>query len=359
MIEITDNDITEHLHQQVKAAIASRESVYIHGGNSKSFYGNKVDAKLLDISQHTGVVNYEPTELCITVRAGTRLSDIETLLAENQQILPFEPPMYTDDATIGGAIATGISGPRRAYTGSVRDAILGVQIINGDGDIVDFGGQVMKNVAGYDLSRLMVRSQGTLGVILNVSLRLLPKPTHDISLSFETSATEAIEYFQSLRTQQLPISATAWHDNQAYIRLSASEATIENSQKKLGLSPLETSESLWQDFRDHKHTFFNRFDRPLWRLSLSPAAENASNLDEQQLIEWGGAQRWLSSNAPANIIQSLMSKQGGHATLFRSNVADTQIFPVLDPVLLTLHQRLKSKMDPHGIFNPNRIYQGL
>ena len=356
---ITNNDVTEHLQQQVKNAISSREPLYIHGGNSKSFYGNKVDAKPLDISQHTGVVSYEPTELCITVRAGTRLSEIETLLSEHQQILPFEPPMYSENTTIGGAIATGISGPRRAYTGSVRDAILGVQIINGDGDIVNFGGQVMKNVAGYDLSRLMVRSQGTLGVILNVSLRLLPKPTHDISLGFEASATEAIEYFQNLRVQQLPITATAWHDNQAYIRLSASEAITQNSQKKLGLEKLNTSGQIWQEIRDHKHTFFNNFDKPLWRLSLSPAAGNLSNIDDQQLIEWGGAQRWLSSNAPANIVQGLISKQGGHATLFRSNVPDTQIFPVLEPVLLTLHKRLKNKMDPHGIFNPNRIYQGL
>ncbi len=359
MTKITNNDITEYLQQQVKDAIASREPLYIHGGNSKSFYGNKVDAKPLDISQHTGVVSYEPTELCITVRAGTRLSEIEDLLAENQQILPFEPPMYNEKSTIGGAISTGISGPRRAYTGSVRDAILGVQIINGDGDIVNFGGQVMKNVAGYDLSRLMVRSQGTLGVILNVSLRLLPKPTHDISLGFEASATEAIEYFQNLRIQRLPISATAWYDNQAYIRLSASEATTKNSQKRLGLKQLESDESLWQELRDHKHAFFKKFDKPLWRLSLPPAAGNLSNIDDNQLIEWGGAQRWLSTNAPANIVQGLISKQGGHATLFRSSVPDTQIFPVLEPVLFRLHKQLKNKMDPHGIFNPNRIYQGL
>jgi len=359
MSNITDNDVTEHLQQQVKDAISSSEPLYIHGGNSKLFYGNKVDAKPIDISQHTGVVSYEPTELCITVRAGTRLSEIETLLTENQQILPFEPPMYSENTTIGGAIATGISGPRRAYTGSVRDAILGVQIINGDGDIVNFGGQVMKNVAGYDLSRLMVRSQGTLGVILSVSLRLLPKPTHDISLSFEASATKAIEFFQKLRVQQLPVTATAWHDNQAYIRLSASEAITQNSQKRLGLDQINNDLSFWQNIRDHKHDFFNSFDKPLWRLTLPPAASNLANIDDQQFIEWSGAQRWLSSNAPANIIQSLISKQGGHATLFRSNVPDSPVFPVLEPVLLTIHKRLKNKMDPHGIFNINRIYQGL
>jgi glycolate oxidase FAD binding subunit len=359
MSKITDSDVTEHLQQQVKEAISSREPLYIHGGNSKLFYGNEVDAKPLNISLHTGVISYEPTELCITVRAGTRLSEINALLSKNQQILPFEPPMYTENTTIGGAIATGISGPRRAYTGSVRDAILGVQIINGYGEVFNFGGQVMKNVAGYDLSRLMVRSQGTLGVILSVSLRLLPKPKQDISLSFETSATDAIKYFQELRIQQLPITATAWHDNQAYIRLSASEKIINSCQAKLDLEQLEESESLWQDIRDHKHAFFKNLDKPLWRLSLPPAVGNLSNIDDQQLIEWGGAQRWLSSNAPANIIQGLLSKQSGHATLFRSNVPNTQIFTALEPVLFSLHKRLKNKMDPHKIFNPNRIYQDL
>ncbi|MEE9310684.1 MAG: glycolate oxidase subunit GlcE [Cocleimonas sp.] len=359
MPKITNNDISQILQQQVKEAIASKEPLYIHGGNSKLFYGNKVDAKPLDISQHSGVVSYEPTELCITVQAGTRLRDIVDLLAEHQQILPFEPPMYSENTTIGGAIATGISGPRRAYTGSVRDAILGVQMINGDGDIVNFGGQVMKNVAGYDLSRLMVRSQGTLGVILNVSLRLLPKPTHDVTVGFETSASEAIEYFQNLRTQQLPITATAWFDGQAFIRLSASEATTISSQKRMGLAQANTSKTFWQDIRDHKHEFFKAFDKPLWRLSLPTAAGNIANSDDKQLIEWGGAQRWLSSNAPSNIIQGMIGKHDAHATLFASTVPDTQIFPELDPLLLKIHKQLKNKMDPHGIFNPNRIYQGL
>lgn len=358
MTTITNNDISKSLQQQVQEAIASNSPVFIHGGKSKTFYGNTVDATPLDISQHTGVVSYEPTELCITVRAGTKISEIEKLLAEHQQILPFEPPMYTNDATIGGAIATGISGPRRAYTGSVRDAILGVQMINGEGEIVNFGGQVMKNVAGYDLSRLMVRSQGTLGVILNVSLRLLPKPAHDITLGFEASAEQALTFFQDLRIKQLPLTATAWHDNQVYLRLSASQATLDACQEKLQLEKQDI-ENIWQDIRDHKHDFFNSFDKPLWRLSLPLASENLSAIDAQQFIEWGGAQRWLSSNTPSNIVQNLIAKHGGHATLFRSNIPDSSVFPPLDPILLKFHKQLKTKMDPQGIFNPNRIYQGL
>ena len=266
--------------------------------------------------------------------------------------------MYTNDATIGGAIATGISGPRRAYTGSVRDAILGVQIINGDGDIVNFGGQVMKNVAGYDLSRLMVRSQGTLGVILNVSLRLLPRPANELTLSFETSAEKAHNYFQELRTQQLPITATAWHNDRVYLRLSASQATLDACQEKLQIEK-QTTDSLWEDIRDHKHSFFNNSDKPLWRLSLPLASENLSTIDDQQFIEWSGAQRWLSSNVPSNIIQGLVAKHGGHATLFKSKTPNLAVFSTLDSGLLKIHKQLKTKMDPQSIFNPNRIYQGL
>lgn len=359
MTSITNNDISISLQQQVKEAITSRSPLFIHGGKSKIFYGYTVDASPLDVSPHTGVVNYEPTELCITVRAGTKLIEIEKLLAENQQILPFEPPLYTNDATIGGAIATGISGPRRAYTGSVRDAILGVEMINGEGEIVNFGGQVMKNVAGYDLSRLMVRSQGTLGVILSLSIRVLPKPAADITLGFEAPAQQALSFFHDLRNQQLPLSATAWHNNQVYLRLSASEAILNNCQEKLQLTEPKNTINLWQDIRDHKHEFFKQTNKPLWRLSLPMTSENLATVDDTQFIEWSGAQRWLSSNAPANIIHSLATKHGGHATLFRKEVLDSPIFPELEPSLFAIHKKLKNKMDPHNIFNPNRIYQGL
>jgi len=337
--------------------------LFIQGGKSKLFYGNRVDAKILDVSKHTGVIDYEPSELCITVRAGTRLSDLEALLANKQQILPFEPPHYSDStsdtATIGGAVATGIAGPRRAYTGSVRDAILGVQIINGEGEIVNFGGQVMKNVAGYDLSRLMVRSQGTLGVILNVSLRLLPKPEADLTLAFEASQQQALDYFKEIRTQQHPISASCWHDGQAYIRLSASEAILNNCKQTIQGQEQEDSETFWKQIRDHQHPFFKNNDKPLWRFSLPPAAEKFARIDSEPLLEWGGAQRWVKSNAPANIIHCIAESRKGYATLFKSDIPGVPHFPVLEQNLLKLHKSVKHKMDPHGIFNPNRIYQGL
>ena len=370
-MNIIDNDITTDLQAQVKQAISNQTPLYIHGGNSKQFYGNAVDATPLDISVHTGIINYDPSELCITVRAGTKLSDIETLLADNNQILAFEPPHYLysslnnqDTATIGGAIASGISGPSRAYTGSVRDSILGVNIINGDGEIANFGGEVMKNVAGYDLSRMMVRSQGTLGVILNISVRVIPKPEHNITLAFEASQSEALSYFQDLRKNTLPITATAWLNNTALIRLSASEQVLQSCKEKVKGDERLNADSFWQGVRDHTHEFFTNSkndDKPLWRFSLPPATPEKIQLDGEELIEWSGAQRWIHSNAPANIIRDIAKSQKGYATLFNNAPSDESAtrFSELEPALFTLHKQLKNQMDPQGIFNPGRIYKGL
>ena len=376
MTNITQNDITIELQKQVKHAISDKTPLFIQGGNSKQFYGHAVDentdAKRLDLSSHTGIINYDPTELCVTVQAGTKLSDLEALLAENKQMLAFEPPHYPnsknnqDTATIGGAIATGIAGPSRAYTGSVRDAILGVKIINGEGEIANFGGEVMKNVAGYDLSRMMVRSQGTLGVILSVSVRVIPKPEHNMTLTFNASQTEALSYFQALRKTNLPITATAWLNDQGSIRVSASEQVLKSCKNKIKGDEVTDGGEFWQGLRDHTHEFFNN-NRPLWRFSLPPASPSVIPLDDAQLLEWGGAQRWIHSNTPANIIRDIAKSHNGYATLFNSNsqiethinLTKMDIFPTLEPALFTLHQRLKNQMDPQEIFNPNRIYRGL
>jgi len=390
-MNIKDNDISKQLQQQVQSAISDKKPLCIQGGKSKLFFGNRFDAQLLDVSEHTGIVSYEPTELCITVRAGTKLSELEELLAENKQILPFEPPHYllTDDtgtrhdtATIGGAIATGISGPRRAYTGSARDAILGVEIINGDGDIVSFGGQVMKNVAGYDLSRLMVRSQGTLGILLSVSIKLLPKPSNDLTLSFNATQDQALNFFQALRIQQLPVTASVWYDNEVSLHLSAAEAILKTSHVRLdkllnekfpmlSSSKVDTkNHSFWQEIRDHTHPFFNQTDKSIWRLSLPPATQSISQIDDtlaqkddhfepKQLIEWGGAQRWIHSQTPPKTIHNMAQSYGGYASFFYNKGVDDETFPALDPALFKIHQQLKNKMDPQGIFNPNKMYQGL
>ncbi len=367
-IEINSNDQSKALQQHVQEALKIAQPLDIHGGNTKRFYGNITDklktANKLDCTAHRGIINYEPSELAITLRAGTKLSTLEKLLDENNQMLAFEPPHYlfqeTDQATIGGTIAAGISGPRRAYSGSIRDSILGVTIINGEGEFAHFGGEVMKNVAGYDLSRLMTRSMGTLGVILDVSLRLIPKPEHEITLTFEASQEDALAYFQILRKKQQIISATAWFNQQVYLRLSGSENIVEHSAKKLTGEEYSVDKQFWENMRDHQHAFFNKDNaKPLWRLSLPPDTPVIQRIDDNLLLEWGGAQRWINSNIPANIIQSIAKKHHGYAVLIKGELPEIACFPALDPALFKLHKQLKNKMDPKGIFSPGRLYKEL
>jgi len=258
---IPNRDISAELQQQVQSSIDLHSPLLIRGGGSKSFYGRPPveTSNILELKDHTGIIDYDPTELAITLRAGTRLQDLECLLAEKQQILPFEPPQFNQNSTIGGVVSAGISGPRRAFSGSIRDAILGVEIINGDGKIVRFGGQVMKNVAGYDMSRLMVRSMGTLGVILSVSLRVLPKPAKEITWVMEASQNESLAYCKQWRRMHLPISATTWYQGNVYIRLSGTEITLKAAKQRLlqqySFELLEDDAIFWQSIRNQEHAF--------------------------------------------------------------------------------------------------------
>ena len=364
---IPNRDISAALQQQVQSSIDLHSPLLIRGGNSKLFYGRAPveTSNILALQDHTGVIDYDPTELAITVRAGTRLQDLELLLANQQQILPFEPPSFSQNSTIGGVISAGISGPRRAFSGSIRDAILGVEIINGDGKIVHFGGQVMKNVAGYDMSRLMVRSMGTLGVILSVSLRALPKPAKEITLVVMADQAESLAYCKQWRREHLPISATTWYRGTVYLRLSGTEITLKAAQQKLSqkivFEELEDSEGFWQSIRDQEHPFFKEINKPLWRLSLPINAPVIARFSGDLLTEWGGTQRWVSNNAPANIVRAVVEKYGGYATLFAGQqyLPEVPPFPILPPELLELHKRLKRKLDPHNIFNPGRLYRDL
>lgn len=365
--EILDQDISLELQQQVQSSIDLHSPLLIRGGNSKAFYGllPVETSNIMEMKHHTGVIDYDPTELAITVRAGTKLQDLERLLAEHQQILAFEPPCFNENSTIGGVVAAGISGPRRAFSGSIRDAILGVKIINGDGKIVQFGGQVMKNVAGYDMSRLMVRSLGTLGVILSLSLRVMPKPSKEITLVFVASQKESLDYCRQWRGQHLPISATCWYQGKIYLRLSGSDITLAAAQKKLShtisFTLLEDDAIFWQSIRNQKHTFFTNITKPLWRLSLPISASVIARFEGDLLTEWGGTQRWVSNNAPSNIIRAVVARHGGHATLFntRQHLPEVSPFPILAPELLELHKRLKRKLDPKNIFNPERMYRDI
>ena len=347
-----DFDASEALLEQVKQARENATPLRIQGGNTKAFLGREVAGEILDIRAHCGIVSYDPTELVISVRAGTPLSELFAALDAKGQMLPCEPPSFGEGATVGGMIAAGLSGPRRPWSGSVRDFVLGTRVISGLGTHLRFGGEVMKNVAGYDLSRLMVGSYGCLGVLTEVSLKVLPKPRQCLSISLDIDCARALENLAQWGQQPLPLSA-ACHDGQRlYLRLEGGEGSVTAAHQRLGGEPLDSG--YWADLNEQRLDFFNE-GLPLWRLSL-PNNLGPLDLPGEQLIDWGGAQRWLKS--AADNIQSRAHELGGHATCFSHGVSETPFQP-LAPALLRYHRQLKAQLDPQGLFNPGRMYAEL
>lgn len=354
---LVDNDITTELQQQVLTAIEEKTPLHIIGSGSKAFYGNPVKGIPLHTAAHSGIIAYEPAELCITVRAGTPLAAIETLLAQQAQMLAFEPPCFSPNSTVGGVVAAGLSGPARAWRGSLRDHVLGVKLLTGNGKIAQFGGQVMKNVAGYDVARLIAGSLGTLGVILEVSLKVLPRPATELTLTLEMPDQEAYELVTTMRRSTLPLSATCYFDGCLYLRLSGEPSHVFASHRKIGGEPLANADEFWLALRNQTHEFFQQYDRPLWRLSFPPATSVVSRLEGNSLVEWGGSQRWVYTNIAVNLIRSIAQKGNGHATLYRGSVPGVNPFQPLPANLLAVQQRLKQAMDPHALFNIGRLYK--
>jgi glycolate oxidase FAD binding subunit len=353
-------DASHSLVDGVRAAHAARTPLRIRGGDTKNWYGNRnamgqplAHTATLDVRAHRGIVRYEPTELVITARAGTRLAEIESALAENGQMLAFEPPHFGDGATLGGTIACGFSGPRRPYTGAARDFVLGTCIINGRGEVLRFGGEVMKNVAGYDISRLMVGALGTLGVLLEVSLKVLPKPRAELTLARETSAVDAIRLANEWAGRPLPLSAIAHDGARLFIRLSGAERAVEAARSTIGGETVADGDTFWLSVREHRHAFFQG-DVPLWRLSVPPASAPIA-LPGVFFLDWGGAQRWLRSDAPEEAVRAAAGIAGGHARLFRHG-GHGDVFHALSPAALALHRRIKEAFDPRGVLNPGVIY---
>jgi len=338
---------------RIRAAHADGTPLVIQGGGSKTFYGNASVGDLLDTRALGGVVDYQPKELVLTAAAGTPLATINALLAENRQMLAFEPPHYNAAATLGGCIASGLSGPRRPYTGSVRDFVLGVRIIDGTGQPLRFGGKVIKNVAGYDVSRLMVGALGTLGLITEVSLKVLPRPAAESTLQFEMEEAAAIEKMNQWAGQPLPLSATSWHAGLLSVRLSGAASAVHAAQARLGGEPLADATPFWQRLRDQSTPFFDK--RPLWRLAVK-SSTLPLKLGDAQWIEWGGAVRWLVSDLPAAALREAAKNGGGHATLFRGDAPPDGVFMPLSPALHAIHRNLKTRFDPKGIFNRGRLY---
>lgn len=342
--------------ERILAADAQRP-LRIRGGGSKDFYGGPLTGEVLDTTAHAGIVSYEPTELVVTVRCGTRLADLEAALAEHRQFLACEPPSFGGAATVGGALAAGLSGPRRAAVGGFRDFVLGIVMLDGEGRELRFGGQVMKNVAGYDVSRLMAGSLGTLGLILEVSLKVLPRPAAEATVCFELAEAEALERLNTWAGRPIPVSASCWHGQRLYVRLSGAGAAVAESMRVLGgeRMPEADARQFWQEVREQRHRFFDG-DEPLWRLSLPSVAHLPAPVPP--LIEWGGGLRWYRGGSPQEW-QRRAAELGGHASVFRGGDRAVGVFPLPPEPLLRLQQRVKQAFDPRAVFASARLYPVL
>lgn len=348
----------EELSERVGAAAASGTALRLRGGGSKDFYGGLLAGELLDLSACRGVIAYEPTELYITARCGTPLAEVEAVLAERGQMLAFEPPHF-GAATVGGCIAAGLAGPRRQQAGAVRDFVLGLRLIDGTGQVLDFGGQVMKNVAGYDVSRLLAGSLGTLGLIAEATLKVLPRPMAELTLGYEMTQAEAVSTLNGWGGKPLPITASFWHDGQLAVRFSGARAAVEGVRQKLGGAVLAQADAFWLSVREQQHPAFAA--TPLWRLALPSTAVLPAEVGVS-VLEWGGAQRWVAAAADGEALRGHAAAAGGHAVLFRaaeSARCREGCFAPLAPPALALHRRLKKVFDPHAIFNPGRLYAEL
>lgn len=345
-------DLTDALADQIRRAAAAHIPLRIVGGGTKAFYGRDVPGEPLSFAAHRGIVAYDPSELVVTARAGTPLAEIEARLGEHGQMLGFEPPIFGPASTIGGVVAAGLSGQRRPFAGAVRDFVLGATILDGQGRRLRFGGQVFKNVAGFDAFRLMAGALGSLGVILEVSLRVTPKPRREVALALETPSAAGRARLTQLMRGPTPLSG-AFHDGaRLRLRLSGGEVGVEATARELGgeAEPIE----VWHEARVWSPTSGD----PLWRLSLP---QTAPIPDVGRLIawDWAGAQAWLRSEASPEAIWRAAAAVGGHATLFRGAGPGAEVFQPLAPAMLALHRRLKAALDPAGILNPGRMYRDL
>lgn len=362
--------VLSELCDQVMTARAGHKPLFIRGGGSKAFYGNHRPLRLedghclLDVTAYRGIVNYQPSELVVTARAGTPLRELEAELAAQGQMLAFEPPHYEASATVGGCVASGLAGPRRMAAGGVRDFVLGARLLDAHGRMLNFGGEVMKNVAGYDVSRLLAGSLGIFGVLLEVSLKVLPRPVEETTLRLQATEREALAAFAAWRRLPMPVSAASWMPEASsdrgtiWVRLSGAPPAIQAARALIGGDAVDPAQAdaFWVSVREQTHDFFDR-TRPLWRIAVPPATAPMELGDT--LIEWGGGQRWLSGRHDVAAVRAAAQGRGGHATLFRAaqreDLPRDGVFQPLAPGVATLTRRLKQELDPSGLFNPGRL----
>ncbi|AJK45138.1 glycolate oxidase subunit GlcE [Burkholderia plantarii] len=359
------DDIVAHWAERIRAAAADGRGLRIRGGGTKDWYGESLDGEILDTRAHHGIVSYDPAELVITARAGTPLAQIEAELAAHGQMLAFEPPAFGAAATFGGVIAAGLSGPRRASAGAARDFVLGVTLMNGRGSVLRFGGQVVKNVAGYDVSRLMAGSLGTLGLMLDLSVKVLPVPVAELTLKFDMSATDAVRKLNEWSGHPFPVSASVWRFGTLVLRLSGAEAAVKAAKATLGGEAVDAveAERFWAGVREQDDPYFNILapGHALWRLSL-PSITEPLHLPGSQMMEWGGAQRWWITDADAQTVRMSAKQAGGHATLYRAGSGYDRgagVFTPLAGPLAAMHRGLKAAFDPERVFNRGRLYPDL
>lgn len=354
------------LIDQVQTTGAAKGRLRIVGGATKDFYGNPPQGEPLDVKPLAGISSYEPSELVVTVRGGTLLQDLEAALAEKGQCLAFEPPRYVARGTVGGMVAAGLAGPSRAAAGAVRDHVLGATLVNGRGELLSFGGQVMKNVAGYDLSRTLAGSMGTLGVICELSLKVLPAAPASATLRFECDQAEALKRLNAWAGEPLPISASAWWSGMLVLRLAGARAAVQSAVAQLGGEPIDAAmaTTFWKGLRDHGDEYFATAAQAedqgsaLWRLGL-PSTAPPLTLAGEQLVEWGGSQRWLSTKADAAQVRAEAAALGGHATLFRARSKSAGAFHPLPAAQQRIQRALMDAFDPDRVFDRGRLYANL
>jgi glycolate oxidase FAD binding subunit len=363
------------LAERLSAATTNHEPLCLRGGGTKDFYGNAPRGTVLDLPALAGAtpaellaaVEYEPSELVVTAPAVLPLAALEAVLAAKGQMLAFEPPRFGAGGTVGGCVAAGLAGPRRRSAGpmhgGLRDFVLGARLVDGRGRALAFGGRVMKNVAGYDLSRVLAGSLGVLGAITEMSLKVLPVPFAETTLVQECTEEAGLALVTGWAGQPLPVSATAWEAGRLHVRLSGASSAVDAAAARLGGErlPEAVAASWWSALRDQQLPYFSG-NAPLWRLALPPAAPPLG-LDGPQFIEWSGAQRWLKTSLSASVVREHVTTLGGHATAFRvhdrSDASKPDAFTPLAPALLAIHRRLKAEFDPAGVLNPGRLSSEL
>ena len=347
------DDLTRQLKARVEEARKKKTPLVIRGGGTKLFYGRDIEGEPLEIASYRGIVEYRPGELFITVRAGTRLAELERVLAEENQTLAAEPPHLGEEATVGGMVAVGFSGPRRPFAGAVRDHVLGMKVLTGRGEILEFGGKLVKNVAGFDLGRLMVGSLGTLAVILEVTLRVQPKPKALLTLRKEMPKERALSAMSELQSHSLPLSGLAYEAPYLYVRFEGEPQALEEAREGLGGEVVE-GDAFWRELKELKRPFFREGEGDLWRITLPPASP-FPELEGEWLIDWGGAQRWLKTQAPPEKVFAAVEKVKGQAAFLWGREKPDPPFSPMPENLKKIHLALKKAFDPERILNRGRL----